>query len=145
MHPQIYHDPTLNDGAGYLDVTPAAKAKPIVNPHGNTLLNLIHCLVYTFEGRELMRKNGLNALKTALEPSSRTNLENEFRARGVTDERVLSALVASHEAALLWKVHNEKGDQIKRSEFEQVYLQHTAFLTWCLWEDAKGHEFSLTW
>jgi hypothetical protein len=79
----------------------------------------------------------------------RTTLTNKLTERGVTDERIQSAIVESHVAAVNYeRALRDVTSSTRPARLEQwgkAYLQHTAFITWCLWEDAKGHEFSMLW
>jgi hypothetical protein len=122
------------------------------NNDGKTLLHLLYWLAHTREGRDFFHNKVV--LKPAigegtLEEPERQLLVTELTKRGVTDERIQSAIVESHVAAVNWvrvqkNVTLEGRDKLLE-KWGKIYLQQTAFITWCLWEDAKGHEFSLLW
>jgi hypothetical protein len=149
---QLIHDKTLNKGAGYLDVVPetaapstGGPAEPLKNPHQQTLLNLVHHLLYTREGRDSLRNN--LPVNGVLSSASRAALLAKFATFGVLDPAVQNAVLDAHIAGATWVQLNELGPTkaADRAEQERVYLQKASFVAWCLWEDAKAHEFSMAW
>jgi hypothetical protein len=141
---EINYDPSLNATAGYLTITDD-KDNPITFPNDKRLLVLLFKLLYTFEGREMMRNN--KPLKGVLAPANEKNLRDYFSKNGVTDLAVQNALVNAHVAAQKWADDFKAGpayDQ-DRMDSEKVYLQNMSFITWSLLEDAKGHEYSMGW
>ena len=163
MPTDIRYDKTLNHAAGYAKLIddndlhprppngtgPDPVAQPLRPQDGKTLLNLIHHLLYTFEGRDLMRNNKPAPGSTTLSPESRAALTARFSAFGVTDSALQEALLDAHLAAELWVRANElmpdPAAEQTRDVQEKIYLQKMSFITWCLWEDAKAHEFSMGW
>lgn len=161
MPTDINYDKTLNDLAGFLkvlkdddvhpfkDTTKPPAAQPLRDQDGKTLLNLLHHLLYTFSGRDLMRNNKPAPGQTTLPASAIAALTERFNQFGVTDPALQSALLETHLAAELWVRENDKlpdpAAEQQRALYEKVYLQKMSFITWCLWEDAKGHEFSMAW
>ncbi len=142
---KINYDPTLNKEAGYVQIHPDTEHEPLRARDAQTLLHLLFHLLYTWDGRELMRKNKPGP--GGLAPENRNNLLARFNAFGVTDPGLQEALIAAHVAAENWVNAFKAGplqDQERKTQ-ENIYLQNMAFITWCLWEDATTHEFSMGW
>jgi hypothetical protein len=150
MPSQIIYDPTLNLAAGYvglqLPAADAADGPPLRPQDGKTLLALLFTLLYTKPGRDLMRNN--KPVNGQLSDAQRQTLLDAFsNLGGVTSPDLQNALVDAHIAADTWATSfkSDPTNDGARATVEKVYLQKMAFITWCLWEDAKGHEFSMGW
>jgi hypothetical protein len=164
MWSEIHYIPGLNIAENYLSVaddrrrddhttplTPEEKAAT-PNPDSKTLLHLLFWLAHTREGRDFFRTITLDPAGNSdgtITASMRTTLTNKLTEKGVTDERIQSAIVESHVAAVNYeRALRDVTSETRPARLEKwgkAYLQHTAFITWCLWEDAKGHEFSMLW
>jgi len=150
---EINYDKTLNTTAGYLEIRPettgpsgtSSDAEPLKPPNEQTLLHLLFWALYTRPGRDFMRTN--KPANGALTDSQKTALTNKFAQFGVTDPARVGAILDAHVAAENWTLANAQGPAgfPNRDLNEKQYLQKMAFITWCLWEDAKGHEFSMGW
>jgi hypothetical protein len=154
MEFQISYDPSLNEKAGYVEITdptgpdptnPGNPLKALAPRDRHTLLFLLFKLLYTFEGREFMRVNDVVAGN--LTAAKQANLIQYFAANGVTDVAVQTAIINSHIAAQNWADAFKAGatHDPARWAAEKAYMQNMAFVTWSLWEDAKAHEFSMGW
>jgi hypothetical protein len=141
---EISYDPSLNNDAGYIEINKLS-GEPLRDRDGQTLLYLLFWLLYTKDGRDLMRNN--KPVNGVLDDVKRRVLTDKFASYGVIRPDLQSALIEAHIAAENWaqafKTGPSKDDD--RARAEKVYLQKMAFITWCLWEDAKGHEFSMGW
>jgi hypothetical protein len=141
----IKFTPGLQEQAGYLNLVKDA-VKPIVPPHDESLLRLIAWVTLDRDGREFMRSLTLEA-DGSFSQVKRQKLIDKLAELGVTNERIVFAFVEAHVAAIKWKFFNDPAhpDEAQRDIQEKAYQQYTAFLTWVLWEDAQGHEFSMIW
>lgn len=168
MWSEIHYIPGLNSKENYLSVAedrgvglgpegqPLRPGNPDFEPNrdAKTLLHLLFWLAHTREGREFFRTItldpvGVDSVDGVISDVKRTELTNELTVRGITDERIQSAIVESHVAAVNYEralrdVSNPNRP-VRLEKWGKIYLQQTAFITWCLWEDAKGHEFSMLW
>ena len=118
------------------------------NRDDKTLLHLVFWLTHTRDGRNFFREHSLEQGSEGLKQGAKEALIKKFNELGVTDERIQSAIVQSHIAALNYDrafLGNKPNRAAEMERWEKIYLQHSAFITWCLWEDAKGHEFSMLW
>jgi hypothetical protein len=114
-----------------------------IGQDGKTLLRLMHWALYTQEGRNFLFARKPDA-KGQLDEKARTELIDKFKEAGVGSEDVQNAIVEAHVAAHQW-VAARKTDSADKRQAEKVYLQKMSFVTWCLFEDLKNHEFSLLW
>jgi hypothetical protein len=138
---QIHYDPSLNLGAATIAVTPSRPG----DPNTKTLLHLMFWALHTADGRQFFRTHKWRP-DVGLTASDRSALINKCIEFGVTrqdlQEAIIGAQVAGEQFALAYK--ERRFDEF-RKQAEAVYQQKMAFITWCLWEDTKGHEFSLGW
>ena len=91
---------------------------------------------------------GLKLVDNDLPPEKRQLLKNKLSEYNVADDRQ-EAIISAHIAAEKWVAANKlmpDADAEKTRDFqENIYLQNMSFVTWQLWEDCKGHEFSMGW
>jgi hypothetical protein len=139
---EITYDPTLRDKAGFVQID---KTK-LRDQDGQTLLYLLFWMLYTEDGRKLLKDNEPGTDGQLL-PEQRANLVKKFAEYGVTSPDLQNAILDAHVAGHNWTVAFGAGQSqdTARALCEKVYLQKIAFILWCVWEDAKGHEFSLAW
>jgi hypothetical protein len=149
------YDPLLSQRAGFL-LSGQDPDKPI-GDDGKRLLHLIYWLTYAREGREFLRANAPSrAVPTPAGRKSEADVEAILRAKFVADfnltnEVVLNACVRLHFEATYWVDENVlvgQGDQSalgRREVHESNFKMYLSVLTWQLWEDGTGHEFSLSW
>jgi hypothetical protein len=142
MKSEISYDPTLGAQAGGV-IIDKTKLRP---QDGKTLLFMLFTLLYTEAGRAFLDANVPSATGQ-LAPANRQNIVNYCNDFGVTGPDLQNAIVDAHVAGHLWKLAYDKGQpgDIDRQNQEKVYLQKMSFIMWSVWEDAKGHEFSLLW
>jgi len=149
------YDPELNLNAGYL-LDSQDPGKPI-GDDGKRLLHLIYWLTYTKIGRDFLRANYPSPqdpppegrfTEAAVTATLRARFIQEFN---LTNETVLNACIQLHFQATYWVDENKKfaeGDQTalaRRDLHESNYKMYLSVITWQLWEDGTGHEFSLGW
>jgi len=147
----------LNVEAGFLEAKdpavgyPAAAAdaaKPKLSPtDAQTLLNLIWTLTYTEQGRKVLKENRPKKAHNGVvvtEDQVRTNLTKWIKDFGIHDSTVVQAVVEAHIAADAW-IAEKLVDGVDQAKYEKIYQQNVAVVTWMLWEDAMGHEFSMNW
>ena len=138
---QIHYDPTLNTRAKRIEVTQESD-----DPDAKTLLHLMFYALHTTEGREFFRTHKWNAETRSLSDEDKAALIAKCIEFGVTREdlqdAIIQAQIAGEQFAIAYKTRDFS---VARKDAETVYLQKMAFITWCLWEDTKGHEFSLGW
>jgi hypothetical protein len=139
---KIHYDPSLNKAAPPFAVKPN---KPEAGDQ-KTLLALMFWALHTEEGREFFRTHKWNKDTAELSAEDRKALIEKCLEYGVTREdlqdAIIEAQVAGEQFAQAYK--DRRFDEF-RTQAEAVYMQKMAFITWCLWEDTKGHEFSLGW
>jgi hypothetical protein len=149
----IRYDQTFNRTAGYLAIEPDKSKEgertdtpreALKDPHRKTLLHLIFWALYTWDGREMMRNNKLNP-ETGQIPDGGAALKAKFAEFGVTDAALVQAILDAHIAAEKWVLAYKANKPGDLDLHEKVYSQNMSFITWCLWEDAKAHEFSMGW
>ena len=136
---KIDFNPNLNANGGYLNVTPDN-----IGTNDQTLLHAIFWAVYTHPGRDFMHSLTLEA-DGSFSAANEQKLRNKLNEFGVNAEAIVFAFVQAHVAALRWKVAHAAHDAVQEEIQTKAYQQYTALLTWSLWEDAQGHEFSMTW
>jgi hypothetical protein len=141
---QIKYDPTLNANAGYLDITPRP-GEPLRPQDAKTFFHMLFWMLYTREGRDLMRT--MKLVNGTLPADRLQALEATFDSFGVIDGARRQAVIDAHVAAESWVTANSgmPGAESERDFQEKIYLQKMSFITWCLWEDTKDHEFSMGW
>jgi hypothetical protein len=137
---QIHYDPSLNAQA-----LPITVQKKDNDSDAKTLLHLMFYALHTTEGREYFRTHKWRP-EIGLSDTDRTALIKKCVEYGVTREdlqdAIIQAQIAGEQFAIAYKARDFG---VTRKNAETVYLQKMAFITWCLWEDTKGHEFSLGW
>ena len=140
------YDPNLIDTAGFLTLPIPDPNRPI-GDYGKTLLHLLFWLTYTQKGREFL---GQNHVKDANPPEPRKQairdaLRTEFANFNVDNEAVVTALTDAHFAAEDWVKANNANSLVERDKFEAIYKQNMSVVTWWLWEESLGNNFSLLW
>jgi len=136
---KIDFNPALNTTGGYLNVMPDG-----IGTNGQTLLHAIFWAVYTQEGRDYMHTLLLEA-DGSFSATNELKLRSKLGTFGVNSEAIVFAFVQAHVAAMRWKLAHNTHDAVQEEIQTKAYQQYTAVLTWSLWEDAQGHEFSMTW
>jgi hypothetical protein len=141
----IHYDPSLNGEAGYVEISDPQGEQPLRERDRQTLLYVLFQILYTKPGRDLMRDN--KPIKGQFDEAKKETLRRAFQEMGITDLKVRESIIDAHEAAQNWADAFKAGaKQNNVLEYnEKIYLQQMAFITWSLWEDAKGHEFSMGW
>jgi hypothetical protein len=139
----IEYDPKLAQVAGCLEITNGAP--PIVAPNGDSLLHLAFYLVYTAEGRQLLRDN--RPWGDASEVAQvRANLKTTLRGRFPTlaDDR-LDTVIDAHFAADGYVSAVQTNDSQQMARQQAIYSQKLLAILGALHDDAMGHNFSLDW
>lgn len=156
-------DPELTKNAGFLLDSPDP-TKPI-GEDGKRLLHLVYWLTYTRAGRQFL--NDWKPSKQAVPPADRkpdsvviaqltTRFTQDFN---LTDQNVLEACIQLHFQATYWVDANAQviaataagnassvtAATAERDLYEANYKMYLSVITWQLWEDGIGHEFSLGW
>lgn len=144
---RITYDPSKNEAAGYLEIV--SGSPPLTENDKKTLLHLLFWLLHTREGRDLLRNNKPPAPGQD-DDVVRANLREVFVNQfGILNRTLLDALINAHFAADRWVEANnrmpESAAQRDREHYEKVYQQNISFVMWMLWEDAMGHDFSMSW
>lgn len=106
------------------------------------LLALLYWLTYEEGGRALAHANRFDQGRT--EQDIRQELSTEFRKFNVLGPAA-DALIEAHLAAVRWTEENKAKNFGKRQTQEELYMQHMAAVTWWLWEESAGDNFSLPW
>jgi hypothetical protein len=171
---QDTYDPTLNETAGFLpsleddfadtkNFPPPHVVKPI-GDNGKRLLHLIYWLTYTKPGREFLRANYPSKQNPPEQGrKSEADVEEILRAKFKADfkldidETVMNACIQLHFQATYWVDENKKfanpaanaaakaAAKAQRDIHEANYNTYLSVITWQLWKDGTGHEFSLGW
>ncbi|HKP59743.1 MAG TPA: hypothetical protein VJV78_23630 [Polyangiales bacterium] len=140
------YNPKLTVDAGFFNAVTEDQDRPI-GENGKTLLHLLFWLTYTKLGREFLAKNHVEDA----EPTGprieaiRAALREEFLKFNVDNEVVVTALTDAHLAAEDWVKANTAGSLVERDKFEAIYKQNMSVVTWWLWEESLGNNFSLLW
>lgn len=139
---EIHYDPSLNQGAKSISLDPAT---PAGDPNAKTLLHLMFWALHTNDGRVFFRQHKWRP-GTGLTPSDRDEIIKKAKEYGVLREDLHAAIVDAHVAGEQFaEMYRNRNFGPERKTYEAVYLQKMAFITWSLWEDTKGHEYSLGW
>ena len=160
------YDPTLNERAGFLpsldddfDHPPFPHQSKPIGDNGKRLLHLVYWLTYTKGGREFLRAN-YPSKQNPPEPGRKSEAQVEAILRAKfkedfnldTDESVMNACIQLHFHATYWVDENKKikdGDPaanpLQRAMHEANYNTYLSVITWQLWKDGTGHEFSMGW
>lgn len=138
----IEYDPDLSAEAGCLEITDGSP--PIVAPNGDSLLHLAFYLVYTAEGRQLLRTN--RPWGTVTEAQARAQLTQILRQRFPTlDAGRLDTVIDAHFAADAYVSAVQAKDDQQKARAQALYSQKLLAILGALHDDAMGHSFSLDW
>jgi hypothetical protein len=139
----IEYDASVDHQVQYVDTNVSL----VKSPHGDTLLHLLAYLIYTAEGRTLLKKNRPSGWQGSLTPDQlrgRIKAALVLKFPTIADD-VIAVVIDLHFAADGYVAASNAHDDTREKEQEGIYVQKLLAILGALHDDALGHEFSMAW
>ena len=113
----------------------------MVPPYDKGILHLMAYLTHTLEGRTFMHSL-IPGVDGQTNDTVKVALLAKFATFNVTGPAA-EAMVGAHISGFAWVA--APANSAARAEQEAVFKQHTAAVSWFLWEESQGPMFPMLW